>query len=80
VSWSKVLAALAAEVEARELVIERGVVEAGDGALVDLLLLRGEVVLLQERGEAFVEQRVVGVAVELAAEHGEGRGKLARWW
>ena len=71
------LAALAAEVEAGELVIKAGGIEAGDGALVDLLLLRVEVVLLEERGNAFVEERVVGVAVELAAEDGKGRGKLA---
>ena len=72
-----VLAALA-EIEARELVIERAVAEAGDGALVDVLLLRGEIVLLQETGETFIEQRVVGVAVQFTAEHDECGGNLAR--
>ena len=72
----EVLLALLTNVEARELVVEGGAREAGDGAAVDLFLLGGEVVLLEEVGEADVEEWVVGVAVELAAEDGEGFGEF----
>ena len=74
----KRLLTTAAQVEACKLVVERGAVESVYGTLVDLLLLRGEVVLLQELGESFVEQRVVGIAVQLSAQYRERCGKLTR--
>ena len=65
-----------AQIEAGELVVVRGILELREGLLEDLLLLRGEVVLLEEVGQPLIEKRVVGIAVELCSQHRERAGEL----
>src|SRR6266478_4686937 len=67
---------LLAQIIARELVIPRAVRKASDGAAIDFLLLSAQAVLLQEFSEAFVKTGIIGIVVDLAAEHGQGNGDL----
>src|SRR5580704_18750325 len=57
-------------IKARELVIPRLVGKASHGATVDFFLLRAQPVLIEKHGETFVEAGIVGVALDLAAQHG----------
>ena len=51
----KVLFALKSQVEPGELVVERWARKTGNGAAVNFLLLRSEVILLKKVSEAFIE-------------------------
>ncbi len=53
----KVLFALKSQVEPGELVVESWAGKTGNGAAIDLLLLRSEIILLEKVGEAFIEER-----------------------
>ena len=65
---------LVAQIETREFVVPGFVWEPGHGATVDFLLLRAQPVLIEKHGEPFIEAGIVGVAVDLAAQHSE-RGR-----
>ncbi len=64
----KVLFALKSQVEPGELVVESWAGKTGNGAAIDLLLLRSEIILLKKVSEAFIEEWIVGVTVDLTTK------------
>ena len=67
---------LVAQVEARQLVVPGAIREPCQRSPVDLLLLSAQSVLIQKYCQPFVEARVVRIAIDLAAEHGQCLGNL----
>src|SRR4051794_31114763 len=58
---------LFAQIPARELMVPAVILELLDGALICRLQLACDLILVEELGHSFVESRVVGISVELAA-------------
>ncbi len=74
----ELVVSLVAQVEPRELVVPGAIGKLLDGALVDFLFLRAQLILFEELRKAFVKAGIIRIAVHFAAKHFERPRELVQ--